>query len=97
MPPPTPAAPTVPGIVTAPQSQLLAVGNPLYLSVAVSGSGPFTYQWRRGATPVGTNSAEFLIANASETDAGIYTDEVTNALNSVSSSAAIVTVNPALN
>ena len=95
-PPPAPAAATAPGIVTAPQSQTLAVGNPLYLSVAVSGSGPFTYQWRRGTTPVGTNSPEFQITNVGESDAGNYTVEVTNAQNSVTSSAAIVTVNPAL-
>ena len=95
-PPPTPAAPTAPSIVTAPQSQLLAIGNTLALHVAVSGSGPFTFQWRRGGVPVGTNSAEFSITNVSLGDAGSYTVEITNAQNSVTSSAAIVTINPAL-
>lgn len=96
-PPPTPTAPTAPGIVVPPQSQTLAVGNSLYLSVAVSGSGPFTFQWRRGATPVGTNSAEFSIAAVGLGDAGAYTVEITNAQGSITSSAATVTVNPALN
>ena len=95
-PPPAPPAPTAPSVVVPPASQLLAVGNPLDLSVAVSGSGPFTFQWRRGATLVGTNSAEFGIPAVQPADAGSYTVEVTNAQGSITSSAAIVTVNPAL-
>ncbi len=95
-PPPTPPAPSAPSVVVPPASQLLAVGNPLYLSVAVSGSGPFTFQWRRGATLVGTNSAEFGIPAVQPADAGSYTVEVTNAQGSITSSAAMVTINPAL-
>ena len=95
-PPPTPPAPTAPSIVVPPASQLLAVGNPLALHVAVSGTGPFTFQWRRNGTPIGTNYAEYQLGSIGLSDAGSYTVEVSNAQGSIVSPAATVTVNPAL-
>ena len=95
-PPPTPPAPTAPGIVSLPAGQTLAVGNSLYLSVAVSGSGPFTFQWRRNGVPIASGSAEYQLASVAPGDAGSYALEVTNAQGSITSSAATVTINPAL-
>ncbi len=94
--PPSPPSPQAPAIVSEPQGLTLAVGNSLSFTVAVSGTGPFTYQWYRGATPVGTNSANFSIASAQESDAGAYTVTITNAQGSTSSTPALVAVNPAL-
>ncbi len=94
--PPTLPALAAPGIVVPPASQLLAVGNTLSLYVSVSGSGPFTFQWRRGFTPVGTNSPTFEVAAVSDGDAGQYTVTITNAQGEVTTTPAQVTVNPPL-
>ena len=56
LPAPSPPAALPPGIVSAPSAITLAIGNSLSFTVAVSGTGPFNYQWRRGATPVRTTA-----------------------------------------
>lgn len=94
--PPTAPSPQAPGIVSEPQSLTLAEGNALNFVVAVSGTGPFTYAWRRGITVVGTNSAELQIASVSLADAGSYTCTITNAHGDVTTTPAVVTVNPPL-
>ena len=94
--PPAPPAASAPSIVVPPASQLLAVGNTLSLHVAVSGTGPFNYQWRRGATLVGSNSPILEIANVNTGDAGSYTVTITNAQGNITTTPALVTVNPAL-
>jgi mono/diheme cytochrome c family protein len=95
--PPTPPSPQAPGIVSAPQNLTLAEGNALHFVVAVSGVGPFTYEWRRGVTVIGTNSAELQIANVSAADAGSYTCTITNAQGNITTTPAVLTVNTALN
>ena len=67
---PTAPSPQAPGIVSEPQSLTLAEGNALNFVVAVSGTGPFTDEWRRCSTVVGTNRAEFQIASGSTDPAG---------------------------
>ena len=93
--PPPPFA-TAPSIVTDPAAQSLAVGNPLHLFVSTAGTGPFTYQWRRGPTPVGHNSPVFELPSATLADAGAYTVTVTNATGQTVSAPAQITINPAL-
>src|SRR5262249_24437751 len=41
-----------PAIVTQPQGATNLIGSPVTLSVAVTGTAPFTYQWRRGGVPL---------------------------------------------
>jgi hypothetical protein len=91
--PPTAPSPQAPGIVSEPQSLTLAEGNALNFVVAVSGTGPFTYEWRRGSTVVGTNSAELQIASVSLADAGSYTCTIINAQGSAVTTPAVLTVN----
>jgi Cytochrome c peroxidase len=94
---PAPPAPDAPTIVTPPESQTLAAGNSLLLTVAVGGTGPFTYQWLRdGTTPVGTNSPEFFIPSVSLADAGPYNVRITNIAGETISPVATVVINPAL-
>lgn len=94
--PPAPPAPQPPAIVNTPQPITLAVGNTLTFTVAVSGTGPFTYQWFRGANPVGVSSPAFSIASVQAGDAGSYSVTVTNTQGNASTTPAQVTVNPAL-
>jgi hypothetical protein len=93
--PSTPAA-HPPGIVSAPSNITLAIGNTLSFTVAVSGTGPFNFQWRRGETLVGSNSPTLEIAAVSLVDAGLYTVTISNAQGEVTTSPAQVTVNPPL-
>lgn len=95
-PPPAPRAPQPPGIVSGPSPQVLAVGNTLSFTVAVSGTAPFTYQWYHGDTPVGGNSPVFEITGVQMSDAGNYRVSVTNAQDSISTNPVQVTINPYL-
>jgi hypothetical protein len=79
-------------ITSQPQSQTIAVGQPLSLSVGVTGSNP-RFQWyRNGASVGGATSNSFNIASATTNAAGNYTVVITNALSSVTSSVAVVTI-----
>jgi hypothetical protein len=96
LPPPDAPSPLAPGIVSEPADITLAAGNALHLVVAVSGTGPFDFVWRRGVTVVGTNSPELNIASVTPADAGSYTVEVTNTQGSITTTPAQLTVNETL-
>ncbi len=61
------------------QTFVLLSGQPINLSISLGGTAN-TYQWKRGATNVGTNSNSFSVASATSTDAGTYTLTVTNSI-----------------
>lgn len=91
--PPTLVAPT---IVTPPASATVNAGNTASFAVAVTGTGPLTYQWRKnGAAIGGANGAVYTIATVATADAGAYTVVVSNAAGSATSGAAMLTVNAA--
>ena len=81
-----PVAPAYPPTITDhTDDTIIAVGGELLLSVTVSGTAPFFYQWYLGTTPVGnasTYSKTLVLA-----DYGIYTCMVTNSAGSVTSDA----------
>ena len=80
---PVTAAPT---IVTAPAGLAVAPGAGATFAVAVTGTAPFSYQWKRnGGNVDGASSAVLHIPSASGSDAGQYAVEVTNAAGTVSS------------
>jgi Concanavalin A-like lectin/glucanases superfamily/Bacterial Ig-like domain/Immunoglobulin I-set domain/Putative Ig domain len=93
LPPPAPPSPQAPGILMEPLSVTLAQGNPLHFTVAVSGTGPFDFVWRRGAEIIGSNSPELEISAVTAADAGTYTCTVTNAWGHAETTPALVTVN----
>ena len=69
-------------------------GGAINLSVAATGTGPFTYQWQKGGVVVSDAiNASLDIAASSESDAGTYTVKVTNVVGTKESSAAMVVVN----
>lgn len=83
----------VPTITTSPNaSNAFCVGNLLSLDVVATGSG-LNYQWYKGASPVGTNAANFTIPAVTATNAGTYNVVVSNNCGSVPSTNAIVTIN----
>ncbi|MEY3229914.1 MAG: hypothetical protein RL689_1, partial [Planctomycetota bacterium] len=87
---------TLPVIATNPSPVATCPGEPVTLSVAATGAGPITFQWRRNGVPLdGAVAATLLIAQAAPGDAGSYDCIATNRCGSTTSSAAVVTVNAA--
>lgn len=91
--------PIIPVVITTPPaSQTITVGQTATFTVVASGTGPFSYSWRKGGTSIpATNSATFSIPSAQESDAGSFDVIVTGPgpANSQTSNAATLTVNPA--
>ncbi len=88
---------TAPVISSQPQNVVVTAGQAASFGVTASGGG-LSYQWRKNGSnvPANGNAATFSIASAQAADAGSYNVVVSNSLGSVSSSAASLTVNPAV-
>ncbi len=82
-----------PNISFPPSSGSYVVGTNLVLSVGVSGTSPFSYQWRNNGVPVATN-ATLPFTNLALSDAGSYDVVVINSLGSDTSDVAIIQVLP---
>lgn len=88
----TPAVATVaPTFLAQPASITTASGRTAVFTIEVSGSGPFTYEWRRGGTVVGT-AGSLTLNGVSATDAGDYTVVVSNSLGVTTSQSARLTI-----
>jgi hypothetical protein len=88
--------PSAPAIATPPAAQLVNEGEAATFTVAVSGTAPFTYQWRKNDAPIsGATAATYSLARVTSSDAGSYSVVVSNALGSVTSSSAALTVRTA--
>ena len=78
-----------PAITTPPIALAVLPGAGATLAVAVTGTAPLTYQWRRNGIDIaGATGAVLHIAAATAFDAGQYAVEVRNAVGVASSSAA---------
>ena len=91
-----------PQITTPPAGQVAFVGANVTFSVSVFGSSPFTWQWLRNGTNLtdgpnlsGSASRTLTLSNITAAAAGTYSVIVSNALGSVTSSGALLTVIPA--
>lgn len=83
----------MPAIVSQPQSQLVARGNDAQFSVAANGAQPLTYQWRFNGSNLTGQTKGFLWLTKVTADAdGDYSVVVSNALGSVTSSVAWLSV-----
>lgn len=83
-------------ITVPPAAQTVTVGQTATFSVTAAGTGPFTYQWQKDTADLpGQTGATLSVINAQTTDAGNYRVVVTGAAGSVTSVAAMLTVNPA--
>ncbi|MFM9080642.1 MAG: beta strand repeat-containing protein, partial [Opitutaceae bacterium] len=85
-----------PTIATAPAATTINQGQNATLSVSVTGTEPFTYQWRRNGTAIeGATAASLALSAVQASAAGSYTVTVTNSAGSVTSAAGVLTVNTA--
>lgn len=97
--------PTPPTINTAPASQTVTEGANVSFSVVAGGTGPFTYVWQKGGSPIsnnppavtGANTDTLSLAGVTVADSGsTYNVLVTNAGGTTPSASATLTVNPAV-
>ena len=93
----TPLTPTPPAITKQPVSQTVIAGQTATFSVTASGTGPLTYQWFRGGVAIGgAASSSYTTPAATNADSGsTFTVMVTNAVGSVTSTPATLTVTTA--
>lgn len=77
---------TAPSILIPLYNQNPVKGDAVEFSVSVSGSAPFSYQWRRNNVVQGVSTASFILSNIASASAGTWTVTVTNSKGSASSS-----------
>ncbi len=83
-----------PTIVSHPLTQGFNSGSSVSLTVSATGLAPFTYQWYKNNTAIsGATSSTYTIASAQASDAGSFKVTVTNAIGSVTSNTAVLTLN----
>ena len=93
--------PMPPKILSQPETQLVAPGQPGSFSVVAAGEAPLTYQWQHQGTNLsGANLPVFELADPQSTDAGSYRVLITNRSGSILSRPArlvLATAGPSLN
>lgn len=83
-----------PTIATPPASQAVLEGETAQFTVAVQGSGPFSYQWTHEQVPLpAATNATLLRANVQAGDAGPYSVAVKNPVGRAESAPVLLTVN----
>ena len=83
-------------ILTAPQSTTVTAGAPVTFTASANGTAPLSYQWSKDGIPLaGATGTQYAIPLVRAADAGSYTWTVTNGSGSVTSAAAVLTVNAA--
>lgn len=92
-----PAGPT---ITTQPASQTVNPGTTVHFTVAATGNGTLTYQWRKDGADLSNNSkysgvttTSLTVTSAQQTDVGNYSVAVTDSRGTVTSASAALTVN----
>lgn len=95
----TPVIPATPSveplaITVQPGPVTTTIGSPAAFTVGATGAAPLAYQWfRDGASLPGATAATHVIDTAAGTDAGRYTVRVSGPQGSVTSAAALLSVN----
>jgi hypothetical protein len=85
--------PDPPSIAAPPSSNTANQGASATFSVSAAGTAPFSYQWRKnGADLVGATEETLTLDNVQPADEGSYSVVVSNALGTVTSDAATMTV-----
>jgi hypothetical protein len=82
-----------PTIVSQPESQAKGLGSNVTFRVGVSGTSPFSFQWRKnGASIAGATSDTLILPGVSLANAANYTVLVSNSQGSVTSGVATLTI-----
>jgi hypothetical protein len=82
-----------PSITTQPKSLTVTNGNSATFTVVATGTPAPTYQWHKGPAIIsGATGTSYTIASTTTNDTADYTVVVSNSVNSVTSSAATLTV-----
>lgn len=85
--------PVAPGITTQPAGQNVSVGADVTLTVVATGNPAPAYQWKKdGVDIAGATGASLVLLNVTTGDSAGYTVEITNSEGSVTSAAAVLTV-----
>lgn len=83
------------GISAHPRSQAAVLGLPLSLGVSATGAGTLTYQWfKDGVALTGATASTYTVSTVTAGTAGSYTVTVTGTQGSLTSNAAVITVEP---
>ena len=76
-----------------PVAQNVFLGGTVTFTVAVTGTGPFTYQWRRGTNDIfGATGATLTVTNLQFGDSDLYSCIVSTGVGSLSTQPAMLTV-----
>jgi hypothetical protein len=87
------ALPGIPVITTQPESRTVPPGASVTFAIAVSGSDPFIYQWRKDGVILGDQNADTLTLSGVQVEAaGSYTVTVSNSIGTVISAAAMLNI-----
>jgi hypothetical protein len=88
-----PANPPI--VVTPPQSQSAYIYQTVQFSVAVSGTPPFSYQWKSNTIAItGATNTTLTLNNISAASAGTYSVAITNQFGGVSTNATLTVITP---
>ena len=87
--------PTAPSIVTQPLSQTVLPGQSVTFNVEAGGSAPIYYQWYFDTNTLVTNAtgSTLTLTNVQANQAGTYSVAVSNYVDEITSSNAVLTVN----
>lgn len=89
--------PVAPSVRAQPLSQTVLTGGSARFEVAAGGTPPYSYQWQRNGIPLPNATASSLqLDGVSASQAGLYSVVISNDAGAVTSSAATLTVTPAL-
>ena len=84
-----------PAITTQPSTQSITAGNALTLYVAATGSPSLNYQWyKNDIAIIGASSSGLIFSSFQLSDLGSYSVLVSNALGTVKSDAAVLSLKP---
>jgi hypothetical protein len=88
-----PAA-VAPSITAQPSNQAVVIGRPATFTVTATGSAPLAFQWQKGGTPIpGATASSYTTPATAQTDnGGTFLVIVSNAVGSMTSTGAKLTV-----
>jgi hypothetical protein len=94
--PPPPPVLVAPTIAVSPVSRTVNAGETVTFSVVANGTAPLAYRWQKAGVNIsGATGSSYTIAPVQPGDAGTYAVVVSNAIGSITSTAATLVVNSA--